>query len=296
MTELPLVMGILNVTPDSFSDGGRYLDHAAAIEHGRALIAEGADLVDVGGESTRPGAEEVDRDTELARVQPVIEALSPHIRVSIDTTKPDVARAAVAAGATLINDVSGSLSPVAAELGVGWVAMHRRGTPATMQSLAHYDDVVAEVAAELTRMAEAARRGAWTRSGSTPASGSPRPPSTTWPCSPTSTICAPPAFRCWWGPAERRSWVRRSPTPTGPAGPGRNGRSCARPPSSTPVSPPRDRSRSTTGSRRAWPRWPGPREGCEDGTGARCAPGTRCSHGGRRLRPPTTRRQRTRWP
>ncbi|MDZ7679407.1 MAG: dihydropteroate synthase [Acidimicrobiales bacterium] len=159
MTELPLVMGILNVTPDSFSDGGRYLDHAAAIEHGRALIAEGADLVDVGGESTRPGAEEVDRDTELARVQPVIEALSPHIRVSIDTTKPDVARAAVAAGATLINDVSGSLSPVAAELGVGWVAMHRRGTPATMQSLAHYDDVVAEVAAELTRMAEAARRG-----------------------------------------------------------------------------------------------------------------------------------------
>lgn len=158
MTERPLVMGILNVTPDSFSDGGRFLDHAAAIGHGMALIAEGADLVDIGGESTRPGAEEVDRDTELARVQPVVEALAPHIRVSIDTTKPDVARAAVAAGATLINDVSGSLSPVAAELGVGWVAMHRRGTPATMQSLAHYDDVVAEVAAELTTMAETARR------------------------------------------------------------------------------------------------------------------------------------------
>jgi len=153
-------MGIVNVTPDSFSDGGRFLDHAAAIAHGLELVAEGADLVDVGGESTRPGAAPVDEATELERVLPVITALAPHVRVSIDTVKPDVARAAVEAGATLVNDVSCSLDPVAAELGVGWVAMHSRGTPATMQSLAIYDDVVTEVARFLTEAADrAAARG-----------------------------------------------------------------------------------------------------------------------------------------
>lgn len=155
----PLVMGIVNVTTDSFSDGGRYLDHTAAIEHGRALIAEGADVIDVGGESTRPGAEPVDAATELARVIPVIEALAGLVRISIDTTKPDVARAAVAAGATLVNDVSASLWPIASELGVGWIAMHRRGTPATMQQMTDYRDVVTEVRTELERVATEAVAG-----------------------------------------------------------------------------------------------------------------------------------------
>jgi len=140
-----LVMGILNVTPDSFSDGGRWLDPDRAVARGLELVAEGADIVDVGGESTRPGAAEVPADEELRRVVPVVEALSPHVRVSIDTTKESVAEAAVAVGATLVNDVSASLWPVAARCGVGWVAMHRKGTPATMQDDPRYDDVVAEV-------------------------------------------------------------------------------------------------------------------------------------------------------
>lgn len=157
MSERAQVMGIVNVTPDSFSDGGRFLDHDAAIAHGMQLVAEGADLVDVGGESTRPGAEPVDAATELDRVLPVVAALAPHVRVSIDTVKPSVARAAVDAGATLLNDVSGTLDAVAAELGVGWVAMHSRGTPATMQGLTDYDDVLAEVTEALVAMAERAR-------------------------------------------------------------------------------------------------------------------------------------------
>src|SRR5437763_10497640 len=98
-------MGVLNVTPDSFSDGGRWLDPEAAVAHGLELVAEGADVVDVGGESTRPGAEPVPVDEELRRVVPVIEALAPHVRVSVDTRKPAVAEGAVAAGATLVNDV-----------------------------------------------------------------------------------------------------------------------------------------------------------------------------------------------
>lgn len=152
----PLVMGVLNVTPDSFSDGGSWADPASAIERGRQLIAEGADVVDVGGESTRPGAEPVDEATELARVLPVVEALAPDVRVSIDTTKPAVARAAAAAGATLLNDISASLHEVAAECGMGWVAMHMQGTPRTMQQAPRYDDVVAEVAAFLEARAAAA--------------------------------------------------------------------------------------------------------------------------------------------
>jgi dihydropteroate synthase len=138
-------MGVLNVTPDSFSDGGRWLEPAAAVAQGRRMVAEGADVVDVGGESTRPGADPVDEDEEVRRVVPVVTALAPEVRVSVDTTKAAVARAAVAAGATLINDVSASLHEVAAETGAGWVAMHMRGTPATMQTLARYGDVVTEV-------------------------------------------------------------------------------------------------------------------------------------------------------
>lgn len=153
----PLVMGVLNVTPDSFSDGGQYLDHEAAVAHGLEMVAEGADLVDVGGESTRPGADAVDAATEIERVAPVVAALAPHVRVSIDTTKPEVAEAAVAAGASLLNDVSCTLDLVAADLGVGWVAMHSRGDPRTMQALTDYDDVVSEVHGALVAAAERAR-------------------------------------------------------------------------------------------------------------------------------------------
>jgi dihydropteroate synthase len=150
----PLVMGVLNVTPDSFSDGGRFLDPDAAVEHGLAMSAEGADVVDVGGESTRPGAEQVDEDEERRRVVPVIQALvSAGVKVSIDTAKAGVAEAAVEAGASMVNDISASLWPVAAEAGVAWIGMHMRGTPATMQSLAQYDDVVAEVCAFLAERA-----------------------------------------------------------------------------------------------------------------------------------------------
>lgn len=150
-------MGIVNVTPDSFSDGGLHDRPSAAIEHGRRLLAEGADVVDVGGESSRPGAAAVAEEVELARVLPVVEALAADGRVSIDTAKPGVARAAVGAGATLLNDITATLAPVAAELGVGWVAMHMRGEPRTMQDDPRYDDVVEEVAAHLVARAAAAR-------------------------------------------------------------------------------------------------------------------------------------------
>ncbi len=160
MADRALVMGIVNVTPDSFSDGGAWPDAASAVQHGLDLVAQGADIVDVGGESSRPGAVVVPVDEELRRVLPVIEALSPHVRVSVDTVKPEVAEAAVAAGATLINDVSASLWQVAAACGVGWVAMHRRGTPTTMQDDPRYDDVVTEVRDTLLeRAARAAEAG-----------------------------------------------------------------------------------------------------------------------------------------
>jgi dihydropteroate synthase len=151
-------MGVVNVTPDSFSDGGRFLDHEAAIAHGRQLIADGADVVDIGGESTRPRAEPVPVDEELRRVLPVVEALAPHARVSIDTRKAEVAEAAIAAGATLVNDVSASLHPVAAAHGVGWVAMHMLGDPTTMQDAPRYGDVVTDVRNFLVERADAARK------------------------------------------------------------------------------------------------------------------------------------------
>ena len=146
-------MGVLNVTPDSFSDGGRWLDPEAAVTHGLRMVAEGADVIDVGGESTRPGAEPVPVDEELRRVLPVVDALAGHVRVSIDTRKAEVAEAAIEAGATLVNDVSASLAPVAAAGGVGWVAMHMQGDPRTMQHAPTYDDVVAEVRAFLVERA-----------------------------------------------------------------------------------------------------------------------------------------------
>lgn len=153
-----LVMGVLNVTPDSFFDGGRYFDADAAIAHGRALIAEGADIVDIGGESSRPGAVPVLAEEELRRVLPVVEALSMDVRVSIDTVKPEVALAAVAVGASLINDVGGSLGPVASSTGVGLVVMHRQGTPADMQINPQYGDVVSEVTNWLDEAAQLARK------------------------------------------------------------------------------------------------------------------------------------------
>jgi dihydropteroate synthase len=141
----PLVMGVLNVTPDSFYDGGRFLPAVAAVARGRAMIVEGADVVDVGGESSRPGASPVEEAEELRRVLPVIEQLAAEVRISVDTQKSGVARAAVAAGATLVNDISGMLWETAASLGAGWVAMHMQGTPRDMQRRPHYRDVVGEV-------------------------------------------------------------------------------------------------------------------------------------------------------
>jgi len=164
-------MGVLNVTPDSFSDGGRFLEHAAAIAHGDVLIADGAQVVDVGGESSRPGADVVPDDEELRRVVPVVAALSPKVRISIDTVKPVVARAAIDAGATLINDVSASpeLAEIAGEAGIGYVVMHRVGDPKTMQDHPHYDDVVAEVSAFLAlhaaRAADAGVKEIWVDPG-----------------------------------------------------------------------------------------------------------------------------------
>ena len=151
-------MGILNVTPDSFSDGGRFVDLPAALTRAEVMIGEGADIIDVGGESTRPGADVVPEDVERARVVPVIESLrSSGVRLSVDTTKPTVARAAAVAGATILNDVSASLEAVAAECGVGWIAMHRRGDPKVMQRNPRYDDVVSEVGCFLDEAAERGR-------------------------------------------------------------------------------------------------------------------------------------------
>jgi dihydropteroate synthase len=159
-------MGVLNVTPDSFSDGGLYDTVERAVAHGLEMMAEGADVIDVGGESSRPGADPVPVEVELARVVPVVEALAraardlparadtdvdasarrgPQVRISVDTVKREVAEAAAAVGATLLNDISASLWEVAAATGAGWVAMHMQGEPRTMQADPRYDDVVAEV-------------------------------------------------------------------------------------------------------------------------------------------------------
>jgi dihydropteroate synthase len=157
---LPVVMGVVNVTPDSFSDGGEWFEPAAAIAHGRELRAQGADILDVGGESTRPGAGRPSVEEELRRVLPVVEALaSDGAVVSVDTMRAAVAQAALRAGAAVVNDVSGGLADeemprVVAEAGVPFVAMHWRGHSADMQSRAVYGDVVADVCAELAGRAK----------------------------------------------------------------------------------------------------------------------------------------------
>ena len=165
--ERTLVMGILNVTPDSFSDGGRFLDRAAAVAHARAMLQEGADIIDVGGESTRPGAEPVAEDEEIRRVVPIVEALAadlPDAALSVDTMKAPVARAAIAAGAHIVNDVSAlradpAMTGVIAASGAGVVLMHMLGEPRTMQKDPRYDDVVAEVASALGGWAAGAQAG-----------------------------------------------------------------------------------------------------------------------------------------
>jgi dihydropteroate synthase len=155
MPERFRVMGVVNVTPDSFSDGGRFLDPGAAVAHGRRLAGEGADILDVGGESTRPGSEPVDADDELRRVLPVVEGLSDAgPQLSIDTSKLAVARAAVDAGATLVNDVTAfrhepGLAALVAEHGLDCCLMHMLGEPRTMQADPRYDDVVGDVKAFL---------------------------------------------------------------------------------------------------------------------------------------------------
>lgn len=168
--DLPLdraiVLGILNITPDSFSDGGRHLAVADALQAARAMAAQGADVLDVGGESTRPGAAAVSEDEELGRVIPVIESLRDvGLPISVDTRRAAVARAAMLAGAEIVNDVSGltkdpAMARTVADLGAGVIVMHMRGEPGTMDAEARYGDVVADVAAEL-----AARRDAALRAG-----------------------------------------------------------------------------------------------------------------------------------
>ncbi len=157
-----LTMGIVNVTPDSFSDGGQFLDADAAVEHGRRLLAEGARILDVGGESTRPGADAVPLDEELARIMPVVERLvSEGALVSVDTSKAEVAEAALAAGAVIVNDVTSLGDPAMADViskyEAGLILMHMQGSPRTMQVDPHYEDVVAEVRTFLLRRADDAK-------------------------------------------------------------------------------------------------------------------------------------------
>jgi len=147
-----LVMGIVNVTPDSFADGGQFFDPKKAVAHALELVAQGAEILDVGGESTRPGAESVGEAEELRRVIPVIEQLSRQVSVpvSIDTVKPAVAKAALAAGASLVNDIAANRTEddmwrIVADAGAGYICMHMQGTPKTMQAEPHYKDVVSEV-------------------------------------------------------------------------------------------------------------------------------------------------------
>jgi dihydropteroate synthase len=157
----PKLMGVVNVTPDSFSDGGLFLDAEAAVAHGRELVEQGAEILDVGGESTRPGAEEVPADEELARIEPVVVGLAETAPVSIDTSKLVVAEAALNAGASIVNDVTAlrnapEIADLCAERGAGLVLMHMRGDPRTMQEAPSYDDVVDEVKAFLAERLKAA--------------------------------------------------------------------------------------------------------------------------------------------
>lgn len=160
-----LVMGVLNITPDSFSDGNQFLSHDRALEHGEQMIAEGADIIDVGGESTRPGGEPVTSEQEIERVVPVIDGLAKRFPtpISIDTTKSEVARAALQAGAAIVNDISAlrfdfHVADEAARIGAGLVLMHSRGTPATMHKLPPVPDIIHEVTRSLRSSIHMAER------------------------------------------------------------------------------------------------------------------------------------------
>ncbi|HEX6142947.1 MAG TPA: dihydropteroate synthase [Geminicoccaceae bacterium] len=209
----PLIMGIVNVTPDSFHDGGRFMGTERAIEHGRRLAAEGAAIVDVGGESTRPGAAPVPVDEEIRRVLPVVRALAADaIRVSIDTRNAAVMRAALDAGASFINDVTAlrhdrEAAPLAAECGVPVILMHMRGDPATMQQAPHYVRACFEVLEFLERRAEDLEAAGLRRDRLIldPASASARPSSTTSTSSATSTCTAASAVRSRSAPRARAS-------------------------------------------------------------------------------------------
>jgi dihydropteroate synthase len=164
-TAKPLIMGILNVTPDSFSDGGKYTEIDTAVEQAKLMLAEGVDIIDIGGESTRPGSDSVSKEKQVARVVPVINAirekLSETVLISIDTTLSEVAKAALDAGANIINDVSAgqddkAILLLASEREVPIILMHMKGTPKTMQENPSYDDVVAEVIASLKQRIEEA--------------------------------------------------------------------------------------------------------------------------------------------
>src|SRR5258708_36649887 len=162
--ERPLIVGVVNVTPDSFSDGGRFFGTQQAVEHARMLVEEGADILDIGGESSRPGAEPVGLDEELRRVMPVLEQLAQlPIPVSVDTCKPEVMRRAIAAGAAMVNDINALREPGAleavAESQAAVCLMHMQGEPRTMQQDPHYQDVVSEVTAFLAHRVEAGRQG-----------------------------------------------------------------------------------------------------------------------------------------
>jgi hypothetical protein len=212
--EPPRLAGVLNVTPDSFSDGGRYLDPQAAVERGLTLVDEGADLIDVGGESTRPGARAVPAAEERQRVVPVIAALAERTRVplSVDTTKAAVAEAALDAGATLVNDVSaGRFDPLmlalVADRGCDLVLMHMLGTPRDMQRDPRYGEVVADVLEDLRGRRRRSRQASRRRGcGSTRGSASERPSSTTSSWSAGSRSYAPWACPCTSvSPASRSS-------------------------------------------------------------------------------------------
>lgn len=167
----PIVMGILNTTPDSFSDGGRWGTIDRAVAHAEQMLADGAHIIDVGGESSRPGAHPVERTEELRRVIPVIERLAGRCVLSIDTSKPEVADAALEAGAHLVNDISASLEDVAGAHGAGWLAMHMQGEPRSMQDDPRYDDVVDEVRESLADYARRGERAGVTRSWIDPGFG-----------------------------------------------------------------------------------------------------------------------------
>ncbi len=158
-TEIGLqIMGILNTTPDSFSDGGRWGTVDRAVAQAERMLTDGADIIDIGGESSRPGADPVDEQEERRRVLPVIQRLAGRCVMSIDTAKPQVAEAALEAGASIVNDITASLEAVAGHFGAGWVAMHMQGEPRRMQHDPRYDDVVAEVRAFLDDAADRGER------------------------------------------------------------------------------------------------------------------------------------------